>query len=173
MARKTLEERVVTLEQETAALRDPPRQVAELGSQLSQLHAYVRGEFSAIRRENAPREALAALALEVREEFAAIRRETATREALEALALEMRQEFAAVRRETATREALDALALEMRDEFAAVRRETASGIAGLRAEMIAGDAETRRHMRTLHEEVIGRLALIQEGMPRTRRRKSR
>ena len=148
MARKTLEERVVTLEQETAALRDLPRQVAELGLQLSQLHADVRGEFSASRRENAPREALAALALEVREEFAAIRRETATREALEALALEMRQ------------------------EFAAVRREMASEIAGLRAEMIAGDAETRRHMRTMHEEVIGRLSLIQEGMPRTRRRKS-
>ena len=49
---------------------------------------------------------------------------------------------------------------EMRDEFSAVREE-----------MREQNDETRRHMLVLHEEVIGRLAIIQEGQPRRRRRK--
>ena len=35
----------------------------------------------------------------------------------------------------------------------------------LRTEIRNGDEETRRHMRVLHEEVISRLALLQEGLP--------
>jgi hypothetical protein len=31
--------------------------------------------------------------------------------------------------------------------------------------MRAGDEETRRYMRVLHEEVIGRIAAIREGQP--------
>jgi len=44
---------------------------------------------------------------------------------------------------------------EVRCEFSAVRE-------GLRAEIRAGDEETRRLMRVLHEDVIARLSLIQE-----------
>lgn len=52
---------------------------------------------------------------------------------------------------------------EMRAEFSATRGQ-------LRAEIHAGDGETRRQMRVLHEEVIARLALIQEGRsPRKKR----
>src|SRR6266542_5078788 len=63
---------------------------------------------------------------------------------------------------------------EVRDEFSAVRTELraqgdelraemqALGVA-LRAEMKAGDEETRTLMRILHEDVIARLKLIQEG----------
>ena len=40
---------------------------------------------------------------------------------------------------------------EVRVEFSAVREE-----------MRAGDEETRRHMRVLHEEVIARIALLDE-----------
>jgi hypothetical protein len=47
---------------------------------------------------------------------------------------------------------------EMRAAFSATREE-------LRAEIRAGDEETRRHMRVLHEEVISRIATIQEGRP--------
>jgi hypothetical protein len=47
-------------------------------------------------------------------------------------------------------------------------------MATFRADMIAGDEETRRHARMLHEDLVGRIALIQEDMPRrTNRKKSR
>jgi uncharacterized alpha-E superfamily protein len=63
---------------------------------------------------------------------------------------------------------------EMRHEFTATREEIRAGdervrtdlraeINSLRAEMRDGDQETRRYMRVLHEEVIARIALIQEG----------
>lgn len=52
--------------------------------------------------------------------------------------------------------------VEMHSEFAAVRAE-------LRAEIRAGDEETRRHMRVLHEDVISRIALLQESMDRSNR----
>ena len=57
---------------------------------------------------------------------------------------------------------------EMRDEFSAVRQEMNAMGTGLRAELSAairaGDEETRRYMRVLHEEVISRIATIQEGL---------
>ena len=49
-------------------------------------------------------------------------------------------------------------------------------ISTLRKEIRAGDEETRRQMRMLHEDVITRLALIQEGRisrPSNGRRKRR
>jgi predicted phage gp36 major capsid-like protein len=56
---------------------------------------------------------------------------------------------------------------EMRAEFSAVRAEMRAGDEetrrSLREEIRAGDAETRRYMRVLHEELIGRLAIIEEG----------
>jgi hypothetical protein len=51
----------------------------------------------------------------------------------------------------------------MHDEFSAVRDE-----------IRAGDEETRRLMRGLHEDVIGRFALLAEGrVPSVRRRRRR
>jgi archaellum component FlaC len=70
---------------------------------------------------------------------------------------------------TAVESQIVQLRSEMRDEFSAVRAE----FAAVRAGIHAGDEETRRFMRVLHEEVIGRLAVIQEGQPsRGRRNKS-
>lgn len=40
----------------------------------------------------------------------------------------------------------------------------------LRAEVREGDEETRRYMRVLHEEVLSRIAVLQEGLPRRRKR---
>ena len=60
---------------------------------------------------------------------------------------EVREEFSAMR---------GGLREEVREELSAMR-------GGLREEIRAGDDETRRQMRVLHEEVIGRLTLIQEG----------
>jgi hypothetical protein len=71
---------------------------------------------------------------------------------------------------------------EVRGEFARINDRLASvdaRFAAVRKEIRDGDEETRRQMRVLHEEVIARLALIQEGRssakppspPKTRRRK--
>jgi hypothetical protein len=40
----------------------------------------------------------------------------------------------------------------------------------LRREIREGDEETRRYVRVLHEEVLSRMAIIQEGLPRRRTR---
>ena len=49
---------------------------------------------------------------------------------------------------------------EVRGEFSAVRQEIQGIVQMLRAEIRAGDAETRRYMRVLHEEVLSRIAAI-------------
>ena len=51
---------------------------------------------------------------------------------------------------------------EMHKQFSVVREE-------LRTEIRAGDEETRRYMRLLHEEVLSRIATIQESRPRRKR----
>jgi hypothetical protein len=43
-----------------------------------------------------------------------------------------------------------------------LRGEMGSGFSSLRAEMVRLNDETRTHMRVLHEEVIARIALLQE-----------
>ena len=59
-------------------------------------------------------------------------------------------------------EAMELQILQLRDE---VRVE----FSAMRQEMRTGDEETRRYMRVLHEEVISRIATIQEGRrPRKR-----
>ena len=69
------------------------------------------------------------------------------------LRAEMREQFSAIRQVRA----------EIRAEGDAVRTE-------LRKEIRDGDEETRRYMRVLHEEVLSRMANIQEGLPRRRKR---
>ena len=63
---------------------------------------------------------------------------------------------------------------EMHVEFSAIRAEMATGLDALRDqlrdEIRSGDTETRRYMRVLHEEVVARIATIQEG---SRSRKER
>jgi hypothetical protein len=39
-------------------------------------------------------------------------------------------------------------------------------LVAMRGEIRAGDEETRRHMRVLHEDVISRIVLLQEGIDR-------
>ena len=62
------------------------------------------------------------------------------------------------------------LRVEMRDEFSAVRTEMAAGFTTVRSEL-AADIEAKTdslgvQMRMLHEDVIARIALLQEGRPR-------
>ena len=49
---------------------------------------------------------------------------------------------------------------DVRAEFSAVRQDMQGMVQMLRAEIRAGDAETRRFMRVLHEEVLSRIAAI-------------
>ena len=86
-------------------------------------------------------------------------------------------------RVTAIESQIVQLRAEMHSEFSAVREEIRAGdeetrrVLGERIDETArlhGERidENGRHMRVLHEEVIGRLAIIQEGQsPRPRKRK--
>ena len=49
---------------------------------------------------------------------------------------------------------------DLRGEFSAIRHEMHRLAETLRIEIRAGDAETRRYMRVLHEEVLSRIANI-------------
>ena len=62
------------------------------------------------------------------------------------------------------------LRAEMHSEFSAVCEEMRgrfehvdASMAALRADVRAGDEETRRYMRLLHEDVISRLKTIRQG----------
>lgn len=74
MTSETLEERVVTLEQQMTELRDLPAQVTELRSEISQLRTELRVELSAIRGE------MAAGFGAVREDMATFRAEMIARD---------------------------------------------------------------------------------------------
>ena len=49
---------------------------------------------------------------------------------------------------------------EVRTEVSAVRQDLQGAVQILRAEIRAGDAETRRYLRVLHEEVLSRIASV-------------
>ena len=72
---------------------------------------------------------------------------------------------------TAVESQIVQLRTEMRDEFSAVREEIRAGNAETRHMLGERIDETNRHMRVLHDDVIGRLALIQEGLPTMRRKR--
>src|SRR5438552_1403571 len=81
---------------------------------------------------------------------------------------EMRGEFSAIRGDAGADVTLSGL----RDEIREMRGGAGPDVtlSGLRDEIRAGDDDTRRYMRVLHEEVISRLAIIQEGQRPRRKR---
>ena len=84
------------------------------------------------------------------------------------LRTEMHDEFSAVR--TEMHDEFSAVRTEMHDELSAVRTEMRDEFSAVRDEIRLGDEETRRYMRVLHEEVISRIATIQEGQDARRPR---
>jgi hypothetical protein len=104
-------------------------------------------------------------------EFSAIRDELRTESS--AIRDEMRAESSAIRGEL--RQESSALREEMRAESSAIRGEGGEGMSlarlrdELREEIRDGDEETRRQMRVLHEDLVGRIALIKEGRPRRKK----
>ena len=83
---------------------------------------------------------------------------------------EFREEFLQFR--DWTRGEFSAVRQEMATGFAAVRQEMAAGLTAVRQEMatefavVRQEMATRSEMRMLHEEVIARLAVLQEGQVR-------
>ena len=65
------------------------------------------------------------------------------------------------------------LRTEMHEEFSAVRTEMRDEFSAVREEIRLGDEDTRRYMRVLHEEVISRIATIQEGQVDSRPRRGK
>lgn len=99
--------------------------------------------------------------------------------------VEVRAEFSAIRAEIAGPRAdvtdvqaqvkgLQSQVKGLRAELSDMRAATAEEFTAVRAEIRAGDEETRHQMRVLHEDLVGRIALLQEGLrsstPRTRGR---
>ena len=98
------------------------------------------------------------------------------------LRVEMRGEFSEIRSAMAAE--FTNVRDEMVAEFGNVRAEMAEGFAaptgalaraveGLHAEIRTGDEETRRQMRVLHEDLVGRIALIQEGLGGAKRKSAK
>jgi hypothetical protein len=78
MVSKSIEGRVLTLEQQMSELREIPARVSRLESNISQLRAEMRDEFSAIRGEMATKKDLEALRAEVATGLGAVREDMAT-----------------------------------------------------------------------------------------------
>jgi len=49
----------------------------------------------------------------------------------------------------------------------------ADHVAALRVEIRAGDEETRQQMRVLHEDLVARIGLLQEGLTRSSARRAK
>jgi hypothetical protein len=65
------------------------------------------------------------------------------------------------------------LRTEMRDEFSAVRAEMRTEFGAVRGEMGEQLGALATQMRVLHEDVIRRIALLQEGLNGPQKRRSR
>jgi len=106
----------------------------------------------------ATKEQLQALRAEMatKEDLQALRAETATKEDLQALAT--KAELQALRAEMATKEDLKGLATKEDLQALATKEE----LHGLRLEVREGDAETRRYMKMLVEDVRSDISLLAE-----------
>ena len=63
------------------------------------------------------------------------------------------------------------LRVEMAQLGTTLRGEMADLASTLRDEIRGGDEETRRYMRVLHEDLVDRISLLQEGIGRKRKRR--
>jgi hypothetical protein len=153
MQERSIVERVEILERKVETLETLPDRVTRVELQLVQLRDEMRGEFSAIRGSAATEVTLSSLREEIRAGGDETRR--TLREEIrggdEETRRVLREEIRIGDEETRR---------TLREEIRASNEET---VRRLRDEIRAGDDETRRYMRVLHEEVIARLALIEEG----------
>ena len=153
----SLNERMDFVERKVAALETLPDRVGALEVQVSALRDEMRTGFSALLGE-----------IRVGDEGTRSELRAEIRAGDETTRSELRAEIRAGDERTRS---------ELRAEIRAgdettrseLRAEMRSLAETLRQEIRSGDEETRTLMRVLHEDVIGRLALLQEG--RTRRKR--
>jgi hypothetical protein len=181
---QTLAARVENLERKTESLEALPARMSAVELQIVQLRTEMGEQFSVIRQEFAAadsglREEIRTLRTDLRAELRA--EGEAIRTGLRA---EIKVEGEAIRTELraeikAEGEAIrTGLRAEIKAEGEAIRTELRAVIeaegevirTGLRKEIRDGDEETRRYMRVLHEEVLSRMVIIQERLPRRRKR---
>ena len=147
MQQRSAIERIEVLERKVEILERLPERVTAVELQLVQLRDEMRAEFSATRAEIRAGDEETRRTL--REEIRAGDEETRRT---------LREEIRASDEETRR---------TLREEIRASDEETRRT---LREEIRASDEETRRFMRVLHEEVISRLAAVQNGRsPRKKR----
>jgi vacuolar-type H+-ATPase subunit I/STV1 len=139
--------RVEHLEETVESLRDLPDRTAKLEArmgavetQIVQLRAEMRDEFSAIRKDMVTKE-------DLKTEVAALRAEIATKE-------DLRTEVAVLRAEMATKADLQLVRLEFREDIAGLGRDFATRL-----------LESEGRTRVLIEDVIARIAAGREGSP--------
>ena len=145
------------------ALDELPARVTAVETQLVQLRAEMRAEFSAVHQQLgtfSTREETATQGVTLRSEMAALGSQL--RDQMAALGSQLRGEMAALGSQL--RDEMAVLGSELRGEMAVLG-------ATLRDEIHAGDEETRRYMRVLHEDLVGRLVLLQEAPARKRKRR--
>ena len=150
----SLVRRVEVLEGDVNALRHLPEQVSAVAGDLAALRGdvtHLQGDVTHLQGD----------VVQLKGDMAEVRTDVAQ---LQRDMTEVRTDVAQLKRDmTEVRSALsdghDGL-INVRAEFAAVRDEIRTG-----------DEETRRQMRVLHEEVISRIALLDEGRKTRRRRK--
>jgi len=139
MQSQSLVSRVDRVECRVEILEQLPEQVARLESQFLQFRDEVRGEFSALRAE-----------IEVGDEEMRTTLRAEVRAGDEETRRVLRDGIRAGDEETRR---------VLRDEIRVGDEETRRV---LRDEIRVGDEETRHLMRVLHEDVIGRLSILQE-----------
>ena len=146
MAPQKVLSRLDSLERRVDGLESLPGQVARLELQFLQFRDEVHDELSAVRAE------MRTLGNDLRAE-------------MKTLGDDLRADISEV--DNALRGEMTSLEGRLRMEIRAVdedlRREMAALEGRLRTEIQAGDEETRHLMRILHEDVISRLTLIQNG----------
>jgi hypothetical protein len=178
MPPQRLEQQVETLERKVGDLEQLPARMAELGLQIAQLRGEMHVEFSALRgidaedvtlrqlrdemraiRGNGADLSLAKLQQQMQNGFDAIRGNGADL-SLAKLQQQMQSGFDAIRGNGA-----DLSLAKLHEEIAAIRGEGGEGLTlvALRQEIREGDEETRRLMRVLHEDLVQRIALLDEG----------
>ena len=144
MSAQSVARQVEELKTRVTALEQLPARFDALEGQVSHMLVEIRAEFSAVRGE-------------MRTGFAQVREEI--RAGDEETRRVLREEIRAGDEETRR---------VLREEIRAGDEETRRV---LREEIRAGDEQTRVHTRLLHEETLSRLALIDEGRPRRRKRR--
>ena len=152
-----LAKRLEMLEETVDSLKQLPSRMMHLESQNLLLRTEIRGEFSAIRQE------VARLGQTLRGEMAGLgqrlREDLASKDDLRALEQRLREDLA-------SKDDLRALEARLRGETAGLRDELRDDTAAMHRELAGHILDTQRQMRVLFEEVVARIASLQDAWTR-------